>query len=124
MASPPEPKRQTTLNDLDPAFAGKVRFLLAAMTARHFDPIVFESLRTVARQAWLIGVGRTHSRWRKPVSWIKDPHKGPHVLGKAVDIISKKHLWNNPKFFAALKQEARKLGLRTIAKEGCHVEAR
>ena len=123
--APAEPKRQMSLDNLRPEFAAKVRLLLAAMRARQYDPVVFESIRTVERQAWLWGVGRTHSLKRKPVSWWAPPFsKAPHVRGRGVDIISKSTHWGNPKFFLALKQEARKLRLRTISKEGCHVEWR
>lgn len=123
--TPPEPKRQTSLNALEPAFAAKVRLLLAAMRRRLYDPIVFEAKRTVERQAWLYGVGRTHSKHRKPVSWFRPPfEKAPHVQGRAVDIISKKHWWGHAGFFRALKIEANKVGLSVLRVEQCHVEQR
>jgi hypothetical protein len=121
MTTPPEPPRQSDIWELSSSFQPKVLQLLAAMKARGYDPMVFESVRTKERQRWLYGVGRTHSLNRKPVTWTL---KSNHFSGNAVDIISKSKLWNHPKFFAALRSEANKLGLKVLDVEQCHVEMR
>jgi hypothetical protein len=45
-----------------------------------------------------------------------------HLSGRAADIISHGHGWNDPKFFAALRVQAKQWDLLTITKEGCHVQ--
>jgi hypothetical protein len=115
-----EPPRNNKIDSLKPAFARKVKLLLAKMTAYGFDPVVFEARRSVERQKWLYGVGRTHDTNRKPVTWTK---KSNHFDGNAVDIVSHSKLWNHPKFFARLKVEAVKLGLHVIPQEDCHIQA-
>jgi hypothetical protein len=114
-----EPKRQSDINLLWLPFREKVALLLEAMRRRGYDPVIFESLRTEKRQAWLYGYGRTHHKGRKPVTFTL---KSRHLPGKAADIISKSKLWNHPAFFDALKDEAKRLGLETLDFEGCHVQ--
>jgi hypothetical protein len=96
-----------------------VQKLIHAMVQEGFDPVVYESKRTIERQKWLYGVGRTHDMNRKPITWTMN---SLHLAGKACDIISKAHGWNDPAFFLALKKEAVKVGLTTIPQEGCHVQ--
>jgi len=117
-----EPKRQNDLALLWPPFRERVERIFAAMRARGFDPIAFETLRTQARQSYLYGIGRTHHKNRKPVTWAKTVTK--HRVGKAVDVISKKRGWNWSAFFRALKEEARREGCSVLAVEQCHVEWR
>lgn len=116
-----EPKRQTSIDTLFEPFHLRVAKLLYELEQRCFDPIVFEAKRTQARQKWLYGVGRTHSKNRKPVTWTMQSR---HLDGKACDIISRKRGWDHPAFFDALKVEAEALGLRVIPQERCHVEYR
>jgi hypothetical protein len=116
-----EPKRCADIRSLWEPFRRKVERLLDRLTERGFDPIIFEAVRTRERQEWLYGYGRTHHKHSKPVTWTMNSR---HLSGKAVDIISKSKLWNWPEFYAALKTEARRLGLATIPQEGCHVEWR
>jgi hypothetical protein len=121
MPTPPEPKRNADITSLVPYVADRVEKILARMKARGFDPIVFEALRTKARQEWLYGVGRTHSLKRKPITWTL---KSRHLAGKAVDIISKKRGWNWPEFYTALREEARREGMYALDVEQCHIEFR
>lgn len=114
-----EPARQSSVWLLWEPFRDRVLELNKRLSERGFDPMVFESLRTLERQKWLYGVGRTHSLTRKPVTWTLISR---HLVGKGVDIISKSRLWNHPAFFKALREEAEKLGLRVLDKEQCHVE--
>ncbi len=76
MRAPPEPKRITSISELWEPIQGRVRNVLAAMKARGFDPIIFESRRTKERQAWLYGKGRTHHLRSKPVT-DKDAWRAP-----------------------------------------------
>ena len=115
----PEPKRQTDLAGLKPAFRAKVVTLLDNMQAKGWDPVVFEARRSAERQAWLYGVGRSHSMTRKPVTYTK---KSRHMVGAAVDIVSFTTWWADPKFFAALRREAEKLGMTVLHFEQCHVQ--
>ncbi len=121
MRAPPEPKRITSISELWEPIQGRVRNVLAAMKARGFDPIIFESRRTQERQAWLYGKGRTHHLSQKPTTWTMGSRHRP---GKAVDIISKSRRWSWPQFYVALREEAEAVGLHTIPQEGCHLEFR
>jgi hypothetical protein len=114
-----EPPRCKDINELEPYVRDRVARLIKAMEARGFDPIVFESRRSIERQKWLYGIGRVHQKNRRPVTWTM---QSKHIVGKAVDIISKSHLWDYPDFYRALKQEAKKVGLKVLKVEQCHVE--
>jgi len=114
-----EPKRNKSLDSLEPYVKERVERLLKAMKARGFDPIIFEARRSLERQKWLYGIGRTHQTRRRPVTWTMHSR---HIVGKAVDVISKSRLWDWPEFFAALKREAAVVGLHTLAVEQCHVQ--
>ena len=120
----PEPPRQTSLDLLAPKVKIAVTNLLAWMVKQGFDPIPYETLRTLARQKWLYGVGRTHDLNRKPVTWTLHSLHLPdrNGQGHACDIISKSKGWNDPAFFLALKTGAAKFGLTTIPQEQCHVQ--
>jgi hypothetical protein len=115
-----EPKRNGSWEELAEPFKTKVHLLFEAMRARGFDPVIFEGCRTFERQKWLYAIGRTRSLKRKTVTWTLT---SKHLKCQAVDVISKKSWWNNPKFYVALRQEAEKLGLYTIyKKEADHVQ--
>lgn len=85
-----------------PSFAIVVRRLLAAMTARGFDPVPFDALRTPKESAKYAarGVGSKDSM---------------HLYGAACDVICGQHGWDCKRhkcsFFASLGIEAEKLGL-------------
>ncbi len=114
-----EPVRCRDIDSLWEPFRRKVERLLERMTELGFDPMVFEAARSRERQEWLYGFGRTHHKGSKPVTWTMNSR---HLVGKAADIISKSRGWSWPEFYAALKAEAQRLGLATIAQEGCHVQ--
>lgn len=114
-----EPVRNTSIESLEPTTRQAVAAVIAELRSAGYDPVVFEARRTPERQRWLYGVGRTHSRWRKPVTWTL---KSKHLEGRAADVISKSRLWNWPEFYAALARTAKKHGLKTLTKERCHIE--
>jgi hypothetical protein len=116
-----EPTRQTCLDALVPFVAQRVRLVLAEMTASGYDPVIFETRRSQARQVWLYGIGRTHHLSQPPRTW---SIHSLHLVGKAVDIYSKSHHWNWDAFFASLAATASRHGLCTIHEEGCHLEWR
>ena len=103
-----EPPMVRDLNQLQPYLIDRVKRILNRMEARGFDPVVVETRRTLARQTWLYGVGRWHSRNRKPVT---QTMLSKHLVGKAVDIASRSHGWRSKAFFDALKQEANREGM-------------
>ena len=114
-----EPPRQSDLDLLVPYVKDRVEIIFAAMKARGFDPVAFETLRTLDRQKYLYAIGRTIQKTRKPVTWTLHSN---HFAGKAVDVISKHRGWNWPAFFAALKEEAAKVGMHTLDVEACHIQ--
>lgn len=117
----PEPARCADIDSLWPPFRSRVIELLRAMETRGFDPIVHEARRTIERQRWLYGIGRTHQTGRRPVTWTL---RSWHLSGKAADIISRSRLWHWPRFYVVLRQEAERLGLETLRHEACHVQWR
>lgn len=115
-----EPPRNNKIESLWEPFAARIKTLIARMIALGYDPVIFEALRSEARQKWLYGIGRTHSKRRKAVTWTVHSR---HLVGKAVDIISKSHGWNWPEFYEALHHEIHQIdGLSLIAVEACHVQ--
>lgn len=114
-----EPERDSSLESLWQPMALKVSRVLFEMRSRGYDPIVFEARRSIARQEWLYGVGRSHDLKRKPVTWTLSSR---HLVGKAVDIVSKSRGWNWLGFFGALQDEGRNVGLCGNGKEEDHLE--
>ena len=114
-----EPKRVNDIDALVPYVASRVRTVLARMEARGFDPIVFETKRSQARQLWLYAQGRT--RPGPKITWTLT---SKHITGKAVDIVSRSRLWSWPEFYKALAEEGARVGLKTIPQEACHLEWR
>jgi len=119
MSEPREPGRLTRLCLLEPEFRGKVEALLEWMERLGFDPEVFESLRSSKRQEWLYGVGRTHHLRRRPVTWVRYSR---HQAGVAVDIVSRRRGWSDPRFFSYLRRGAERLGLEALPHDPCHVQ--
>lgn len=124
---PPEPGRQSSLDGCAPAFALKVKNVLAAMQTKGFDPIVFEALRSAERSVWLYGFGRDYDDGRGVVTQILPTQHSWHFFGLAADIISKSKEWNAPAaFWTALRAcaEAEDLvsGQQFSRPDGPHVQ--
>lgn len=81
-----EPQRISDVNKLSPTFRKKYDAFIKAVLFRYPHCVPFETLRTKERQAWLYGVGRTHSKNRKPVTWTMASN---HLTGNAVDLVRK-----------------------------------
>lgn len=90
-----------------PSFAGRLELLFRRLRARRdpvtgqfFDPVLHEGFRTFERAKMLS---------EKPGS--PGIPNSLHCYGAAADIISARDKWNNPRFFAALGEEAKRLRL-------------
>ena len=119
--TPPEPERQTAIHFMQPYLIHRVDAILARMRSLGFDPVVFETLRTPARQYWLYCKGRCHSHGAATVTNTMD---SLHLRGKAVDIISASTAWSDPLFFRALGLCARAEGMHQLPTDLCHIEWR
>jgi hypothetical protein len=89
---PPEPPRIHSLDDCAPQF-------VAALTAAIADvphAMVFESLRTNERQAWLAGFGHDYDDGRGVVTHAQTAEYGWHFFGLAADVIHDELEWNAP----------------------------
>ena len=116
-----QPKRESSLDALWPPFRNRVDVLFKRMEERGYDPVAFETRRSWKRQRWLYGYGRKHHKDKKPITWTM---KSRHIVGKAVDVVSKEYWWSSKKFYRVLHEEARKLGLYWLRMETCHIEWR
>jgi len=129
------PNRCHDVNKLLPYVAERVLQLLDAMRERGFDPMVYETLRDKKRQYYLFCQGRTAKQafmhgvpkkyadaWARPGIVVTQTLKSKHLVGKAADVVSQSTLWSDPKFFTALAEEAKKVGLHTLGFERCHCE--
>jgi hypothetical protein len=124
-----EPKRDTDVTHIWLPFYQRITKLADAMRLRGFDPIIFEGFRSLARQDWLYGYGRTHHLGKKPKTWTHDSKHCKQDLNgkpaaKAVDIVSAKYLWSSTAFYTALREEVEKIsGIDTLyPTESCHVQ--
>jgi len=131
-----EPKRDSDVKHMVPYVADRVELIFYRLRLRGFDPVLFEGRRSLIRQMWLYGSGRTVTALvrahislalakllvrpgARQVTWTLD---SLHIKGKAADVISKSRLWNWPEFFVALKEETAVVGMKTIPQEGCHIQ--
>lgn len=114
-----QPPIDNDLDHLEPYVKARVERIFAAMRSHGYDPVAFETRRSIERQQWLYGVGRTHDKKRRPVTWTLQSR---HLAGKAVDVISKKHGWSDPAFYVVLHHEAGKEGMSYIPQESCHIQ--
>jgi len=112
-----EPKRNSDINSLSPAFRKKFDAFWWEVKKKYPDAMVFEAKRSQERQNWLYGVGRTHSLDRKPVTRTLNSN---HKDGNAVDIIfNGKREWP----YDDLIEIGKNYGIRNLKpKETCHFE--
>lgn len=89
-----EPAVQESLGLLAPGFHQVVLAVLADCAAAGLDAVVYETLRTPERQAWLYAEGRT--RAGDVVTEAASALRSWHGYGLAVDVISKARRWSQP----------------------------
>ena len=109
---PPEPPRESSLDGCAPKLAAAVRAVEADMRGEGYDPTIFETLRTNARQNWLAGFGRRYDDGRGIITHAVTVWSSWHGFGLAADVISAAHQWDaSPMFWAALGEAAARHGL-------------
>lgn len=100
---------QSDLRLLAPRFGLAVADALNACWRRGLDPVVYETLRTPERQAWLYAQGRT--REGEIVTNARDAFTSWHGYGLAVDVISAKQAWAAPpEWWSAVAREFKARG--------------
>lgn len=120
---PPEPPRIFTLDDCAPFFVAEVRNLLDDLKAQGYPPLIFESIRTPERQAWLYGFSREYDDGRGEVTRAATALNGWHAYGLAVDIIHRDRGWKAEGFFTAMRAAMPKYGLAPcMASDKPHVQ--
>jgi peptidoglycan L-alanyl-D-glutamate endopeptidase CwlK len=96
------------LASLDSRFKPKVQLLMAAMMRRDFRPKIFYAYRRPETQLELYRKGRSQVKFSFHNVRTSD-NRAPAALG--ADIVDAQKGWNNPAFFKALGEEAKKLNL-------------
>lgn len=117
-----EPKRDNSISSLDPNFRKKFDPWRSEVIKKYPTARLFETRRSSERQKWLYGVGRTHSVYRKPVTWTLTSR---HMLGTAVDVVFVQKNWNigrNWPYWDLIVM-AKKYGIKNLKpRETCHFE--
>ena len=109
---PPEIPRLSAVEHLAPRFRAALLQVLDELRTEHWPPLVFETLRTDARQAYLWGFGRTYSDGRGIVTYSRDADETWHGFGLAADVVHARAYWQAPhEFWTALGAAARRCGL-------------
>jgi D-alanyl-D-alanine carboxypeptidase len=99
----------SSLDILEPHFRKQVECTLARLKKGGWQPKVFETYRSDARQTALYSYGRTRPGAR--VTNAKNAITTVHHYGLAVDMIHATKGWNHPKFFYWQGQHAEACGL-------------
>ena len=109
---PAEVPVQNSLDGLAPKFRLAVLDVLAYMRTLGHEPIVFETLRTEERQAFLHGFGREYDDGRGVVTHSDTAADTWHGYGLAVDIICARTRWGaSSAFWQALGAACLNFGL-------------
>ena len=96
-----------------PRLVSAVKLVVADLEAWGYDPLVFETIRTQERQAFLHGFSRQYDDGRGRVTNSHDADESWHFYGLAVDIVSQSRYWNAPRdFWRTLGLAAQRHGLR------------
>ncbi len=108
-APPNEVPRLSSLEHLAPRFAARVIAVCEELATKHWPALIYETLRTDARQAWLYGFGRAYSDGRGIVTNSQDADETWHGFGLAVDIVHARRYWLAPEeFWEALGSAVRR----------------
>ena len=109
---PAEVPVQSNMDGLAPRFRDAVDRVIADMRAWGYTPLVFETLRTNARQSFLYGFGREYDDGRGIVTKSSSADDTWHGYGLAVDIVCSRRRWSAaPDFWHVLGCSARRHGL-------------
>jgi peptidoglycan LD-endopeptidase CwlK len=109
---PPNVPVQRGLDDLAPGFRDRLHAVVATMRAHGESPLVVETLRTDARQAFLHGFGRLYDDGRGVVTHSRDADETWHGFGLAADLVCATDYWDaRPVFWAVLGEAAAVHGL-------------
>lgn len=111
---PAEVPVQNSLDGLAPKFRLAVLDVLAYMRTLGHEPVVFETLRTEERQAFLYGFGREYADASRPnpVTNSESAVDTWHFYGLAVDIICARTRWGaSAAFWQALGAACLNFGL-------------
>jgi hypothetical protein len=107
-----EVPRDRSLDGLAPKFRAAVERMLDKLHMAGFTPLVFETLRTPERQAYLYGFGRLYDDGRGIVTQAPNADTSWHGYGLAVDVVCARRGHDAPEsFWFALGCAAREQGL-------------
>ena len=111
-APPDEVPRLSAIEHLAPKFRDALLAVCDELRAKNWPPLIFETLRTDARQAWLYGFGRRYSDGRGVVTHSQDADETWHGFGLAADVLHARRYWLAPEeFWESLGSAARRHGL-------------
>lgn len=109
---PAEVPVESSVHLLAPRFREAVGRVVADLRAWTYNPLVFETLRSDARQSFLYGFGRDYDDGRGVVTQSRTAVDTWHGYGLAVDIICADRKWGAPEdFWQVLGVSARRHGL-------------
>jgi hypothetical protein len=110
---PPEVPVISSLDGLAPKVRAATKRILLRMQEQGHNPRVFETLRTIDRQAFLHGFGREYDDGRGVVTKVHDAMEGWHFFGLAVDIVENDATpWNaSQAFWRCLGESAEAEGM-------------
>lgn len=114
--------RDADIAHVHPAFGPVVLAIVGELTARGFDPVVYETWRSPERQAQLKAAGRSQLAYS-----LHQHTEGGQPAALAVDIISRGSGWGSSAFFDALADVAEAHGAvsghRWRWRDSAHVQA-
>lgn len=96
---PPEVPRLAAIEHLAPRFRDALLAVCEELRAAMWPPLIYETLRTDARQQWLYGFGRRYSDGRGIVTHSEDADETWHGFGLAADVVHARRYWLAPEEF-------------------------
>lgn len=109
---PDEVPRLAAIEHLAPRFRDALLAVCEELRAATWPPLIYETLRTDARQRYLHGFGRLYSDGRGVVTHSEDADETWHGFGLAADIVHARQYWAAPhEFWQALGVACRRHAL-------------
>lgn len=106
---PAEVPRLSAVEHLAPRFRGALLAVCEDVREAGWPPLIYETLRTDARQQFLFGFGRLYSDGRGVVTHSADADETWHGFGLAADVVHATKYWSAPsEFWEALGNAARR----------------